>query len=118
MPYKDPKIRKKKAKEYSKKWYEKNKKGHRLNSTKNKKKYKKAWDIFKASQKCFYCSVQHPAVIDFHHVIRTSPKVSVHTLIKNKSYAKAMEEVKKCIPLCANCHRILHWVERIIEKTS
>jgi predicted HNH restriction endonuclease len=22
-----------------------------------------------------------------------------------------MEEIQKCIPLCANCHRILHWEE-------
>ena len=27
-----------------------------------------------------------------------------------------MEEVNKCIPLCANCHRILHWNEEVIKK--
>jgi predicted HNH restriction endonuclease len=27
-----------------------------------------------------------------------------------------MEEVKKCIPLCANCHRLVHHDERQAEK--
>jgi predicted HNH restriction endonuclease len=27
-----------------------------------------------------------------------------------------MEETKKCIPLCANCHRILHWEEAKQKK--
>jgi predicted HNH restriction endonuclease len=40
----------------------------------------------------------------------------VHFLVKNYRFAAAMEEVKKCIPLCSNCHRILHWEERETHK--
>jgi predicted HNH restriction endonuclease len=43
-------------------------------------------------------------------------KQSVHFLVKNYRFAAAMEEIKKCIPLCANCHRILHWEERETHK--
>ena len=39
MPYKDPEVRKIKAREYGKKWYQKNKITHKLNTYKNKKKY-------------------------------------------------------------------------------
>ena len=71
MPYKDPEVRRIKAREYGKKWYQKNKITHKLNAYKNRKKYKKQWDEFKASQKCSHCGMQHPAVIDFHHVVRS-----------------------------------------------
>jgi hypothetical protein len=54
-------------------------------------------------------------IIDFHHVDRTD-KQSVHFLVKNYQFAAAMEEIKKCIPLCSNCHRILHWEERETYK--
>jgi hypothetical protein len=26
-------------------------------------------------------------------------------------WSQVYEEVKKCLPLCSNCHRILHWNE-------
>ena len=26
------------------------------------------------------------------------------------------EEIEKCIPLCCNCHRIYHWMEKEGEK--
>jgi|TARA_B100000900_G_C20375527_1_gene632257 hypothetical protein len=116
MPYKDPEIRKIKAKEYNKRWYEKNKTAHRLNASKNRRKYKKQWDQFKASHKCSHCGANHPAVIDFHHVERNKNNPKVNELVKNKRYRAAMEEVNKCVPLCANCHRILHWNEEVIKK--
>ena len=86
------------------------------NNIKNRKKYKKQWDEFKASQKCSHCGMQHPAVIDFHHVVRSKDNPKVNQLIKNKRYRAAMEEVNKCVPLCANCHRILHWSEELLKK--
>jgi hypothetical protein len=116
MPYKDPEVRRIKAREYGKKWYQKNKITHKLNAYKNRKKYKKQWDEFKASQKCSHCGMQHPAVIDFHHVVRSKDNPKVNQLIKNKRYRAAMEEVNKCVPLCANCHRILHWSEELLKK--
>jgi hypothetical protein len=72
---------------------------------------KKIWDEFKASQKCTHCGLQHPAVIDFHHVIRGPDKKSVNKLVADGRFAAARKEVEKCIPLCSNCHRMLHWKE-------
>ena len=111
MPYKDPAIRKAKHKEYSKKWYEANKKIVAKRGKVRKKEYRKKWLEYKASKACKKCGVSHPAVLDFHHVIRFEKK-SIPQLINRRQYAMAIREAEeKCIPLCANCHRMLHWNE-------
>ena len=117
MPYKDPAKREAMARVYKARWYAKNKTLTKVRSRENKRKQKQVWDAFKASQTCSHCGTSHSSgvIIDFHHVDRTD-KQSVSLLIKNARFAAAIEEVKKCIPLCANCHRILHWEERETYK--
>jgi hypothetical protein len=102
VPYKDPAKREAMAKVYKARWYQKNKLVTKERTRANKKKQKVVWDAFKASQACSHCGTTHPSgvIIDFHHVDRTD-KQSVHFLVKNYQFAAAMEEIKKCIPLCA-----------------
>jgi hypothetical protein len=106
VPYKDPAKREAMAKVYKARWYQKNKLVTKARTRANKRKQKVVWDAFKASQACSHCGTTHPSgvIIDFHHVDRTD-KQSVHFLVKNYRFAAAMEEIKKCIPLCSNCHR-------------
>jgi len=33
-------------------------------------------------------------------------------IARNWSRKRILDEVAKCIVLCANCHRKMHWVER------
>ncbi|MCK5449622.1 hypothetical protein KAI32_02050 [Candidatus Pacearchaeota archaeon] len=55
--------------------------------------------------KCGYDKCR--AALEFHH--NTSDKGGdMAYIIKNKSREKALKEGKKCILLCANCHRELH----------
>lgn len=115
MPYKDKEIRKQKAKEYSKKHYEKNRVEIRKKAAALKRKKRKEWYQFKGTFKCTNCGFSHSAAIDFHHVDRTNYK-SVNELAQNGNYRMAMEEIKKCIPLCANCHRIHHHEERLHRR--
>lgn len=118
MPYKNPIVRAQKNAEANKRWYQKNKVKHKAGTAKNRKDYRALWVEFKETQECFMCGFDHPATIDFHHVIREG-KLVVSTLVRNGSYSRAMEEVMtKCIALCANCHRILHWQERIDAKKA
>ena len=116
MPYKDPEIQKEKQREYNKKWYENNKIKHQAGVSKNKREYRRKWNAFKETLSCVKCGAQHPAIIDFHHVIRDKDKQAVNELASRGRYAAAMEETKKCIPLCANCHRVLHWDEAQEKK--
>jgi hypothetical protein len=111
MPYKDPEIKKQKHKEYSKRWYETNKKLVAMRGKVRKKEYRKKWLEYKSAKSCTKCGISHPAVLDFHHVIRFE-KQSIPQLINRRQYARAIREAEeKCIPLCANCHRMLHWKE-------
>lgn len=48
------------------------------------------------------------SVYDFHHTDPTKKDISPADALK-RTFAKAKEELDKCILLCANCHRIRHW---------
>ena len=109
MPYKDKNIKRAKQKEYSKRHYAKNAASVKALVKKNSVNYRKKWKEFKESKSCSNCGFSHPAVIDFHH---TDPKTklgSVTEFANSGSYKKAYLEAEKCIPLCSNCHRILHY---------
>ena len=109
MPYKDPAVRKAKHKEYSKKHYEKNKAEGKNKVKKSNQDKKKLWREFKESVSCSKCGFKHPAAMDFHHVDPATKIKGVHEWARKGSYRKAFEEAKKCIVLCSNCHRILHY---------
>lgn len=116
MPYADPEVRKQKGKEYSRRYYEKNKHKTIARSRTSRQALRKKWDDFKATLKCINCGYNHPAALDFHHVIMDPNNEKVYRLLANRSYSRVMEEIKKCVVLCANCHRIHHHEERLAKK--
>jgi hypothetical protein len=111
MPYKDPIIRAAKNKTYNLTWYEENKERHKANAKDTRRRNREAWNEYKASLKCAQCGFAHPGAIDFHHTDSSTKEAEVSRLAGVGSYKKAYAEVEKCIPLCSNCHRILHWDE-------
>ena len=112
MPYKDPEVRKRKNKEYSRKHYEGNYAQRREQLNARRKELKKEWDVFKSTLKCTKCGFNHIAALDFHHEDPATKLGNVHRFVSNGQFAKAYEEIKKCIVLCANCHRIHHYNEK------
>ncbi len=57
--------------------------------------------------KCQMCNgVFHHAAFDFHH--KNNKNEDISNMYNNKSEKDILEEIKKCILLCANCHRIHH----------
>jgi len=116
MPYKDASVRKAYHKLQSRKHYEANKEEVRLKTKTTKAKEKKEWFAYKASLKCTNCGFSHVAALDFHHEDPSTKEGNVHKFIADGRFAKAYEEVKKCIVLCANCHRIHHHEERVQKK--
>ena len=113
MPFKDYQVRRERQREYSRRWYLSNKPKAMAAVARRKRQQKDRWDTYRAKHSCAHCGFSHPAVIDFHHVIREN-KQSVNDLaVKHGNVPAAIREAEeKCIPLCSNCHRILHWQER------
>ena len=59
--------------------------------------------VFVMGEKCQIC-IQ---ALDFHHLDPSKKEFGIGTNANN-SWAKMREEVKKCILVCANCHREIH----------
>jgi hypothetical protein len=116
VPYKDPKVRKERHKEYSKAYYERNRAAVIAKSKVQRISFAKRWEEFKSQQVCINCGFAHPAAIDFHHVKRLPSNRKLYRLLQNRAFARALEEVKKCVPLCANCHRVHHYEEHKTKK--
>tara|TARA_S200002703_G_scaffold104126_1_gene90346 strand:+ start:321 stop:668 length:348 start_codon:yes stop_codon:yes gene_type:complete len=111
MPYKDKERRKEYNKRYCADWYQRNRDTVLQRTRKRAKEKRQEWQEYKASLSCFFCGISHPAVIDFHHP-ENSGETKVSQYSQQGQWKRAYKEAEKCIPLCANCHRIYHYNER------
>ena len=116
MPYKDASVRKLKNAEYSRKYYQSNKEKIKVLTKANKKVGRVKWSTFKNTLKCTQCGFKHPAALDFHHTNPAEKENLVSKLVSDGRYRAAMKEVKKCIVLCANCHRVHHYEENKLQS--
>lgn len=58
---------------------------------------------------CQVCGERDFSCIDLHHNNPDGKEADVSKMISNKwSYSKIKQEMVKCVPLCANCHRKFH----------
>jgi len=63
---------------------------------------------YKKTLACSHCGLKDHRVLDFHH--EQDKEQGIATMLKNGCSLEAiMKEVTKCISLCSNCHRIVHW---------
>lgn len=74
---------------------------------------------YKSTLKCEECPESHPAALDFHHRDGSSKEATVSQAVAlGWSLKRLMAEIAKCRVLCSNCHRKLHWLERLEEHTG
>ena len=88
---------------------QKNKDKWRESSQKHNKKYKQLIFEWK-SEGCKKCGESRPHLIDAHHINSADKSFSVGTTMRGLEITK--EELKKCVPICSNCHRDFHHQER------
>ena len=63
---------------------------------------------YKTQFQCVECGENHPACIQFHHA-NDDKLMDVSRLVSKGNKQKVIDEIAKCVPLCANCHFKLHW---------
>ncbi|GAC1530010.1 MAG: hypothetical protein NVS3B1_22120 [Marmoricola sp.] len=70
------------------------------------------------NQPCAKCDESFPAcVMDLHHT-RDKRFQLTHARVREHSLEVVLAEIAKCIPLCANCHRVLHYVHNRADNDS
>jgi len=69
----------------------------------------------KGGAKCSQCGYdKHTSALDFHHVDPETKKFTISSSL-NRSLKSLLEEIDKCVILCANCHRV---AEHELSKTG
>ena len=86
---------------------------------KNSREKRKRQMVYVMGEKCQLCGYNHSVfALEFHHI---NPKEKSFSFNKadNMNWLKIEEELKKCILLCANCHREIHYEEsKVILQSS
>lgn len=62
---------------------------------------------YKTSVGCLICGEKDPACLDFHHLNSSEKENNIAELVLSRK--RMEEEIKKCVVLCSNCHRKLHF---------
>ena len=81
----------------------------RKTALKTNKEVKEFLFDYKKKCKCSICGDKRWYVLDFHHIRDKIERIS--TLVKRGSLRLLKEELEKCIPVCSNCHREIHYKE-------
>ena len=100
--------------EYERKWFS-TPKGHakRIEINKRRRHKMRIWFAeIKSNLSCATCGETHPATLDFHHVNPNEKDGAISAMVLASSKKKLLAEIEKCIVLCANCHRKLHYEEK------
>ena len=97
-----------KVNQYKKNWYQENKDKNKEKGYRWRNKVKFSFQEFKATLSCAHCGENEPVCLDFHHLDPSQKDRNVTKGMTGWSYKRIMEEIEKCIVLCANCHRKEH----------
>lgn len=72
----------------------------------------KSIEEIKTNLRCAKCGESRGYVLDFHHKNPEEKDSAVSRLISNNATEEhILNEINKCVVLCANCHREFHYLE-------
>ena len=101
MPAKNPK-------EYAAKHYQQNKNLYAERSRVARLKVKEWYNELMNDKFCQKCGESDTIVLEWHHIDPTKKDMSVADMLTRRGKQTIIEEMDKCMCLCANCHRRLH----------
>jgi len=105
MPIKNIEKRKEYQKKYNKKHYVTYKNKRLLLTYKRRQDTKEFIDTLKKDG-CCICGESAIECLDFHHLDPLIKEISISkTITQGWSNKRILEEIKKCIIVCSNCHR-------------
>ena len=85
----------------------------RQGAKRTKNKIREFYLEYKKSGECSVCGEKRWYVLDFHDLKNKTDGIS-EIVSQGSSLRKLKEELKKCIPVCSNCHREIHYKESIL----
>ncbi len=86
------------------------------NQVKNSREFKRRNKLYmtevKGVSKCELCGESRAVCLDFHH---RDPDSKSFGLGEGSAYGieTLKKEIKKCMVICSNCHRVLHAKDRL-----
>lgn len=104
------------VKEYKKRWYrenpdkvQKHRESQRENARNNERKRReRLFELYdELKTPCAKCGELRLIAIEFHHI---DPSQKLFTISQSRNLDAVKEEAKKCVCLCANCHKEFHFL--------
>lgn len=98
--------------EYSQQHYRANSESYKKRILADKRKKKEFINEVKASSKCSICGESRPWCLEFHHLDGEDKDFNIGDTYRNYGIDRLKNEMSKCIIVCANCHKDIHYKER------
>lgn len=80
--------------------------------------FRNAVDKIKRKYTCCFCSMDNQKCLDFHHTDYRTKLYNICKLTQCKNSKIIVDEINKCVVICANCHRLLHYKELVLDNIS
>ncbi len=77
-------------------------------------------NTMKQNKQCVFCGESSVSCLDFHHRNPSEKIINVGYMTSYCDYSmeEIIKEIEKCDTVCSNCHRELHYNERLLENQS
>lgn len=86
-------------------------------TTVKKYSFKMEYEKFMSTVRCKECGVIDHRIMDWHHENPEEKTANVSELLASYTWGERLyAEMRKCIPLCSNCHRIFHYEDRRMRE--
>ena len=109
MPWLDKEKKRLYDQKWNKEFYRNNRVAEKVRVARRKKELRDWFNEYKSKLACELCGEAETVCLDFHHRDAHEKDFTIATFKQNGwSREKVLNEIQKCMVVCANCHRKLH----------